>query len=63
MAAWGSRAALSNNNTIVVAQKTKTGNKEPPYVSYFGRGYFRFKAIFNDLIIMFVDEDNKGKLG
>lgn len=54
---------MSNNNAIVVAQKTKTGNKEPPYVSYFGRGYFLFKAIFNDLIIMFVDEDNKAKLG
>ncbi len=56
-------AALSNNHTIVVAQNTKRRNKEPPYVSYFGRGCFLFRAIFNDLIIMFIDEDNKDRSG
>lgn len=54
---------MSNNHTIVMAQKTKSGNKEPPYVSYFGRGCFLFRAIFNDLIIMFIDEDNKDRSG
>ncbi len=39
-------AALSNNHTIVVAQKTKRRNKEPPYVSVLWQGVFSVQSHF-----------------